>query len=234
MKNPVWKREELILALDLYFRMDYGQMHGNNPHIIRLSEELNRLGLHSDIPDPGKFRSVNSVALKLANFKKYDQNFTGTGMRDGGILDREIWNEFQSHRDRLRQEADLIRQLYLKGDEGAENLRQKSVVDRQFGFQVHKARETDPLAIRLKMESALADGGVIKCEICGFDSRKMYGELGEGVIEIHYNKRIKGEPEYELSSIADFIIVCTNCHKLLDKSFGSVDADDLRRIIRKK
>ena len=39
MKNPVWIREELILALDLYFRMDYGQMHGRNPHIIRLSED---------------------------------------------------------------------------------------------------------------------------------------------------------------------------------------------------
>src|ERR1700733_10260562 len=119
MKNPVWKREELILALDLYFGMDYGQMHGRNPQIIRLSEELNRLGLHSYIPEPGKFRSVNSVALKLANFKKYDRNFTGAGMRDGGMLDREIWNQFHSHRDRLKQEAELIRQLSLKGKEEA-------------------------------------------------------------------------------------------------------------------
>jgi 5-methylcytosine-specific restriction protein A len=234
MKNPVWKREELILALDLYFRMDYGQMHGKNPHIIRLSEELKRLGLHNDIPEPGKFRSVNSVSLKLANFKKYDQNFKGYGMRDGGMLDREIWNEFHSHRDRLKQEADFIRQLYLKRDDGVVSPPRKSAVDIQLSFQVHKARETDPLAIKLKMESVLAVGDAIKCEICGFDFRKMYGELGEDVMEIHYNKSIKREPEYELSSSGDFIIVCSNCHKVLDKSFGSVDADDLRRIIRKK
>ena len=28
MKNPDWIKEELILALDLYFKLDYGQMHG--------------------------------------------------------------------------------------------------------------------------------------------------------------------------------------------------------------
>src|ERR1700758_5614188 len=99
MKNPNWNREEIILALDLYFKMDYGQMHGRNPDIIHLSADLRKLNLHSGIPDLHSFRSVNSVALKLANLKKLDHNFKGRGMRDGGKIEREIWNEFHRHRD---------------------------------------------------------------------------------------------------------------------------------------
>ncbi|GHT42114.1 hypothetical protein FACS189437_09810 [Bacteroidia bacterium] len=40
MKNPVWNNEELILALDLYFHMEYGQMHGRNPQVKALSAIL--------------------------------------------------------------------------------------------------------------------------------------------------------------------------------------------------
>jgi 5-methylcytosine-specific restriction enzyme A len=56
MRNPDWNREELILALDLYFQMDYGQMHGRNSEIIKLSDDLRRLNLHANIPDKKKIQ----------------------------------------------------------------------------------------------------------------------------------------------------------------------------------
>ena len=79
MRNPTWSKEEIILALDLYFKLDYGQMHGRNPLIIQLSKDLRNLNIHKDIPEKEKFRSVNSVALKLANLKKnFGINFIHT------------------------------------------------------------------------------------------------------------------------------------------------------------
>lgn len=47
MKNPTWQRDELILALDLYFQLEPGQIHGRNPQVEELSELLNQLPIHA-------------------------------------------------------------------------------------------------------------------------------------------------------------------------------------------
>lgn len=235
MRNPTWSKEELILALDLYFRLDYGQMHGRNPLIIQLSKDLRNLNIHQDIPDKAKFRSVNSVALKLANLKKSDQNFSGKGMRDGGKLEKELWNKYHTHRDKLSKEADLIRQLYLKAKNETPKVSEpKGKYKSEFLFQYHKNRETDPLVMKVKKEMMLAETKSLKCEVCGFDSLTFYGEIGNDLMEIHYSKEPKGEPGLESSDMDDFVVVCSNCHKALDKNFGLLDAADLKRLIRKK
>ncbi len=236
MKNPTWNREELILALDLYFRMDYGQMHGTNPDIIQLSKDLRSLNIHTEIPNKENFRSVNSVALKLANLKKSDQNFKGKGMRDGGKLEKEIWKEFHRHRDTLKKEADLIRQLYLKPKSEKKSVASEPKVNykSEFLFQFHKNRETDPLVNKIKKEMVLTNSKSLKCEVCGYNSVTVFGELGNDLMEIHYNKELKKEPGLEASLMEDFIIVCSNCHKALDKNFGILNADDLKKIIRKR
>lgn len=234
-RNPDWIREELILALDLYFKLDYGQMHGRNSLIIQLSEDLRNLNIHQDIPDKAKFRSVNSVALKLANLKKSDQNFSGKGMKDGGRLEKEIWTQYHTHRDKLSKEAVLIRQIYLKPQSDAKVIvaEKKIGYKSEFLFQVHKNRETDPLAIKVKKEIVLATTNKLKCEVCGFDSHSFYGEIGDDLMEIHYDKELKNEPRIEQSEMNDFVIVCSNCHKTLDKNFGLIDAADLKKLIRK-
>ena len=235
MRNPDWNREELILALDLYFRMDYGQMHGRNPEIIKLSKELKNLNLHRNIPNKESFRSVNSVALKLANLKKSDQNFIGKGMKDGGKLEKEIWNEFHRHRDTLKREADLIRQLYLNPNKEKESVsaEPKGNYRSEFIFQFHKSRETDPLVNKVKKEMVLTNLKSLKCEVCDFDSVSFYGELGNDLMEIHLDKELKNEPGLESNSMEDFIITCSNCHKVLDKNFGLINANELRGIIHK-
>lgn len=234
MKNPNWNREELILALDLYFQMDYGQMHGRNPLIIRLSEELRKLNIHKNIPDKEKFRSPSSVALKLANLKRSDQNFKGRGMRDGGKLEKEIWKEFHSHRDTLKKEADIIRQVYLTSDSVSKEILNRTTSKSGFFYSYHKNRETDPLVIKVKKEMTLINTKSLKCEVCGFDPLSFYGELGSEVAEVHYNKELRQEPGLESSSMEDFIIICSNCHKILDKSYGVLDSNDLKKIIHKR
>lgn len=236
MKNPDWIREELILALDLYFKLDYGQMHGRNPAIIELSNSLRQLNIVKVIPDIEHFRSVSSVALKLANFKKLDQNFTGKGMRAGAKYDREIWNEFHKHRNTLEKEAELIRQLYLKpkSNTGKAVTKLKAAYKADFFYQYHKNRETDPLVIKIKKEMVLANSKSLKCEACGFDSVSFYGELGNNLMEIHYSKELKTEPGLEISSMEDFVIVCSNCHKVLDNNLTLLNVGDLKKIIRKR
>ena len=69
MRNPKWHRDEIILALDLYYDLESGQMNSSNDKVIELSELLNKLPIHGYRPNQEKFRNPNGVNLKLGNFK---------------------------------------------------------------------------------------------------------------------------------------------------------------------
>ncbi|MBN1969166.1 MAG: hypothetical protein JW870_07340 [Candidatus Delongbacteria bacterium] len=103
--NPKWHRKEIILALDLYFRLDSNDIKSTNPKIIELSKILNKLNIHKNIPNPEKFRNPNGVSLKLSNFKALDPNYTGKGMNSYSALDKKIWDEFHKNGENLKLEA---------------------------------------------------------------------------------------------------------------------------------
>ena len=58
MKPPKWHRDEIILALDLYYNIEPKEMDHRNPKVIELSETLNKLPIHKDRKDNQKFRWV--------------------------------------------------------------------------------------------------------------------------------------------------------------------------------
>lgn len=109
MRNPPWHRDEIILALDLYYRLDSGNMNSDNPEIIKLSQVLNQLSLHPIRPDKKKFRNANGVNLKLGNFKYFDPDYTGVGLRGGSKLDKAVFQEFYGKRELLKLAAQEIR-----------------------------------------------------------------------------------------------------------------------------
>lgn len=233
IKNPNWTREELILTLDLYFDLDQGQMHKGHPDVIRISNELRDLKIHQEIPDPIKFRNPSGISRRLGNFKTMDSGYDGEGLANSGKLAKAIFEEFNHHRDKLRKEAHLIRQLYLnpKIEKHIVGAERKVNYRSEFLFLFHKNRETDPLVIKVKKEMVLSNSKSLKCEVCGFDSISFYGELGDDLMEIHFNKELKTQPGLESSSMEDFIIVCCNCHKALDKNFNLINSDELKKII---
>lgn len=109
MKNPKWHRDEIILALDLYFRSDRGSIDARNPNIITLSQELNLLPLFTHRPDVERFRNPNGVSLKLSNFLAIDPNHSGKGMEAYSKLDKEVFAEFVNDQERLHTIAQQIR-----------------------------------------------------------------------------------------------------------------------------
>src|SRR6185503_11767843 len=78
-----WTREELLIALNLYHRLKFGQLHARHPVIIALAEKLGR--------------GANSVAMKLCNFASLDPALKLRGIKGlegASALDREVWKEF--------------------------------------------------------------------------------------------------------------------------------------------
>ena len=80
--------------------------------------------------------------------------------------------------------------------------------------------------------------GDISCYACGFNFKKIYGELGKDYIEIHHE-----EPLYQYSdddfdkylseAIKKTKPLCSNCHRMLHRHRDKViTADDLKCIIK--
>src|SRR5215471_1678449 len=123
MRNPSWSTDELILALDLYFRLPPNSTSKANPQIIELSEVLNRLPIHPERPDAEKFRNPNGVYMKLCNFLRFDPTYTGVGLKAGSHQEQELWNEFANDLPRLQQVAAAIRASADSGDDEIKQVR---------------------------------------------------------------------------------------------------------------
>ena len=116
MRNPKWHRDEIILALELYFTLKSGQIDANNPAVIELSEILNKLPIHPERPDAAKFRNPNGVGLKLSNFLAIDPNHQGKGMQSYSNLDEVIFNEFVDNKPLLKKLADKIKKTVANSE----------------------------------------------------------------------------------------------------------------------
>lgn len=228
MRNPKWHRDEIILALDLYFDKDLGPMDAGNQKIIALSDLLNRLPIFDYKPDQQTFRNPNGVTLKLANFKALDPNYQGKGMPAYSKLDKEVFEEFRSDIKLLHQIANGIRQISdnpelstkvakIENDETSET---DSVKEGQVLYKLHKVRERDRKIIEAKKKKVLTDKGDLKCEACAFDFEKTYGEMGKGYIECHHLIPLFHFQVNKETKLDDLALLCANCHRMIHKDFS--------------
>jgi putative restriction endonuclease len=79
----LWSRDELILAINLYSKLTFGQMSQRNTVIVELAELIGR--------------TPASVAYKLVNFASLDPQLKQRGikgMSNASKLDKAIWQEY--------------------------------------------------------------------------------------------------------------------------------------------
>jgi len=228
MRNPKWHRDEIILALDLYFDKKLGSIDSGNPKIIELSELLNRLPIFTHKPDQDKFRNPNGVTLKLSNFQALDPNYKGKGMMAHSKLDKEVFEEFCSDVNRLHQIANGIRQVSnnieisnavsrIENDETSET---DSVKEGQVLYKLHKVRERDRKIVEAKKKNVLKDKGELKCEACDFDFEKKYGQMGKGYIECHHLIPLSNFQTTKETKLDDLAMLCSNCHRMIHKDLN--------------
>ena len=101
-------RDELLVALNLYHKLTFGQLHGRQPAIGDLAGKIHR--------------SPNSVAMKLCNFASLDPvlKLRGIkGLEGASALDRVVWHEF--HEDPgevVPASEEALRRLFEVEDDG--------------------------------------------------------------------------------------------------------------------
>ena len=75
-----------------------------------------------------------------------------------------------------------------------------------------------------------------KCQICGLDFEKKYGDLGKGFIHVHHVTPISQVNEmYVIDYVKDLIPVCPNCHAMLHRKNSNgyyYSPDELKKLIK--
>lgn len=216
-RAPDWAREEIILALQLYFSAG-GALDDMDPRVAELSALLNRLTIHPPDSRPSTFRNVNGVSMKLMNIERLDPACKRKGLTAGGKLEEMLWAEFASDRSRLSALADLIRQS-ADSPPAAEvdDIEAAEYAEGRYLYRIHRARERSQSLVTKKKRSAWSEGRLF-CEVCGLNPLELYGDDGPRALECHHIVplyALRGETKTRL---ADLALVCANCHRVIHAS----------------
>lgn len=161
-----WSREELLVALNLYHKLTFGQFHARQPAIIALAEKMGR--------------RANSVAMKLSNFASLDESLKLRGIRGlqgASALDREVWMDFQENPGELVPASEeAFRKLFDASEDD-----EVEVVPK-LGVRVSKRPPAGPTeatrAAKARRGQNYFRDVVLnnydnKCGICGLDLREL-------------------------------------------------------------
>jgi 5-methylcytosine-specific restriction enzyme A len=235
-RNPPWQRDELILALDLYFRHRPDTISKKHPEIAALSELLNKLPIHPDRPDADKFRNINGTYMKLCNFLALDPEYKGKGLEAGGRLERDIWAEFASDRERLSRLAEATRKFYLSVDPSGvmELAEEEEFPEGKVLYRVHRLRERSRDLVRLVKEKAMDEHGRLLCAACTFDFAAVYGEIGRGFIECHHLLALADLLAEQATRPSDLALVCPNCHRMIHRKRPWLSLDTLTDLVLRR
>ena len=177
-KNPHWTQDELLITLHFYMAHEPAIPGKTSPEIRELSELLNRLQFVRGRPVTEKFRNVNSVYMKLMNFRSLDPKYQGRGLKNRSQNDIVVWELYSSNRDELQKICIGIRAVVsseetlppidvtLDGEEEAQ--------EGQILTIVHRCRERDTKLVALKKRRAFAEHNALICEACGFNFETVY------------------------------------------------------------
>lgn len=101
-----WTREELLVALNIYHKLTFGQFHARQPVIIAVAGKLGR--------------TADSVAMKLCNLASLDPalKLRGIkGLKGASKLDNAVWNEFHSDlNEAVPASEEAFRSLYAANE----------------------------------------------------------------------------------------------------------------------
>ncbi len=243
MRNPDWYRDELILALELYFQSPLNPPGKASKQVAELSELLNRLGHALGIRVSEDFRNPNGVYMKMMNFRRFDQEYVRSGkvgLTRGNRLDEVVWHEFSERPDHLRATALAIRKavdgapdtLLPEPSEEEEGLFEAS--EGKILTRVHRTRERNRTIVDKVKARALKAEGALRCQACDFDFADRYGAHGEGFIEAHHIRPIHTLPDNGKTRLSDFALLCANCHRVIHRSRPWLTVEQLQAIVASK
>jgi hypothetical protein len=107
LRAPAWTWDEVVLACDLVCRNGWRIVDTDDPRLIHLSAELQRMNIHPVASRSPSFRNPNAVARKLADIATAHPDYPGRAT-NGGHLAREVLSAFLASPEEMHAFAESI------------------------------------------------------------------------------------------------------------------------------
>ncbi len=74
-----------------------------------------------------------------------------------------------------------------------------------------------------------------KCKVCGFDFGEVYGEIGNGLVEVHHIVPLHDKKEEIIvNPQTDLVPVCANCHRIIHHTrYKTYTIEEVKNMIQK-
>ncbi|MFE4120080.1 HNH endonuclease [Priestia sp. YIM B13486] len=164
----------------------------------------------------------NPVYLSDIDIKFKNSVVSGKGITETE-LNAILEYGFSNVGDVIRKVKEVERIGFTEDDEGFPEGKLK--------LKQHLVRERTPEVIKLAKERFLQLHGKLFCEVCEFDFKEHYGNLGEGYIEGHHTKPVSEMAENEQTKVEDIALVCANCHRMLHRKRPWLSVKGLRELL---
>lgn len=215
--NPDWTRDEVLLALDLYFDFEGKIPSKTHQRVKDLSDVLRSLPYHAAASRKPSFRNPDGVAFKLQNLRSVS---TQKGLQNVSVVDRQIWLEFGKQPQRVKELATLIKDG-LAELESLSNIPHDDEIEFFEGriiTELHKRRERSP-KIRNKLLSLRQKSGQLRCEMCGNEPFSTNPSILDAQYEAHHVAPLASRGS-RLTRLDEMALLCAICHRLLHRAIA--------------
>lgn len=214
--NPDWTRDEVILALELYFACEGRMPASSDPRVEALSELLRSFPQHHVAARRETFRNPDGVAFKLQNLR---QVATGKGLGNVSRTDRAVWNELGDSPERTKELAALIRKgVVIIETATAESSGEDEFLEGMVVTETHVRRERDPRLRKLLLAQRHASGSM-SCDICQYTGDGCAPALRDASFEAHHILPLSTGKERK-TRVRDLALLCANCHRMAHRAIA--------------
>lgn len=235
-KRLNWVWDEIVLACDLVMQNEGRSLDHEDARVVELSNLLQRMTLHPLDKRLPEFRNPNGVAQKTRNIAQHHPAYAGSPS-NGNVLDSKVMRQFISEPDVMHATAESIRALVAHGEPPdfphAVGYDGESEMEGHYLLRWHAYRERNPALRRRKIDSVMARGDSLTCEVCEFDFARTYGDRGRGYIECHHVEPLHVGGERP-RSIRELALLCSNCHRMIHTKPPWPTPAELRELIHRQ
>lgn len=210
--NPNWTRDETILALDLYLKLEGVVPSPKAKEIRELSNILRSMPYHIQAAKQPSFRNPDGVGFKLMNLR---QVATGKGLGNVSNVDRQIWAEFGHRPTEVHKLAIAITSAIGTIDPLDMPDREEELSEGRLLTALHLRRERNPKVRKMLLDDRRAKG--LRCEICDLSRLDLAPNLQEAMFEAHHLVPLAEAGERK-TKLADLSLLCACCHRLIHRA----------------
>lgn len=216
--NPLWTKDETILALELYFKVGGALSAKDDELVEELSDYLRSAPFHEGKKKNETFRNVEGVGFKVQNLRAAA---TGKGLKNVSKIDKEVWKEFGDKPELVSSLAKEIKanvQVIVTSEHQNEIV---DYIDREYlegdvKHKAHRHRERSPKLRKDLLKKRKSQGG-LECDICGYNGEGLSEDIVDSAFEAHHVKPLQECEGQQNTKLSDMSLLCATCHRLLHR-----------------